>query len=757
MGLFRLTLEQGGFELLDALHEAVVVCDAQDRIAYVNAEAERLLEAPAKALVGSAADGLHPAALGLAGSGVLRRIAHAARATRGGAERTLVRRADGVEIEVGAVVSLVPTGSGELVVAMLRRISDGAAHEHRSRDTELETYRLVFEHAPLGIAHFDQRGVVTACNDHFCRTFGTSKRALLGLSLLSLEDPRAVQAVRAALAGELGQFQGDYSAMTADTQSAIRALVAPILGDDGRVQGGVAMVEDISERRRAEDAVRSSQAQFRTLIQSAPDGIAVHRAGRLVFVNPAFCRMLGYASSGELLGREVAELVDPAQHAELERRSCRMLETGLPLPVWEQRMRRSDGSELTAEVASLPLQFDGERAILEHARDVGERKLIEARLARADRLASVGTLAAGVAHEINNPLAYALGSLEVAARSMETLRRALAGREELEPTLATLCACMANALEGNQRVRVIVRDLVTFSRARSESHALLDVRMVLDSAVNLAWNEIRHRARLVKRYQPTAPVLADESRLGQVFLNLLLNAAQAIPEGEVAGNQILLVTRQDGERVVVMVEDTGGGVAPEHAGRIFEPFFTTKPSGGSGLGLSICHGIVRGLGGEILVETCSGRGMRFSVMLPSAGAEQTFGPGPIPAEKATPGSARILIIDDEPLLADTLRVALFEHRVVAVASGRAAIEWLAKDEAFDLVLCDLMMPELSGEHVYEHVREHHPRLARRFAFMTGGAFTDAARRFVDGFDGPCLEKPFPVERIEQLLCDLSAG
>jgi two-component system, cell cycle sensor histidine kinase and response regulator CckA len=385
---------------------------------------------------------------------------------------------------------------------------------------------------------------------------------------------------------------------------------------------------------------------------------------------------------------------------------------------------------------------------------VGERKSIEARLAQADRLASVGTLAAGVAHEINNPLAYALGSLEVAARSIEALRRALAEREDLEQTLATLSTCLANALEGNQRVRVIVRDLVMFSRARTESRAALDVANVVDSAVNLAWNEIRQRARLTKRYAATAPVFADEARLGQVFLNLIMNAAQAIPEGNVSQNEIRIVTQQAGDRVVVVVEDTGGGVPPEHIGRIFEPFFTTKLSGGTGLGLSICHGIVRALGGEIVVENRP-RGTRFSVSLPCAGEAE------LPAEASTgssppsAGSARILIIDDEPLLAQTLRAVLRAHRVVAVGNGQEAIELFASDEAFDLVLCDLMLPELSGAHLYDHVRQHHPRLARRFVFMTGGAFTDRARRFLDGFDGQCLEKPFALERIEQLLAELS--
>ena len=243
------------------------------------------------------------------------------------------------------------------------------------------------------------------------------------------------------------------------------------------------------------------------------------------------------------------------------------------------------------------------------ARDLTDRKLMQARLLQSDRMASVGTLAAGVAHEINNPLAYVKANLDVLAsrripqlavllRSLEEERiEHLGGGEpddsayELSERLSQIAAMIDLAREGAERVRSIVRDLKTFSRADEETTTPVDVARVLDASVNMAWNEIRHRAKLIKEYGEVPPVEANESRLGQVFLNLLINAAQAIPEGRAYEHEIRVRTYADAndERVVIAVSDTGSGIAKDALYRIFDPFFfTTKAVGvGTGLGLWI--------------------------------------------------------------------------------------------------------------------------------------------------------------------------
>jgi signal transduction histidine kinase len=237
---------------------------------------------------------------------------------------------------------------------------------------------------------------------------------------------------------------------------------------------------------------------------------------------------------------------------------------------------------------------------------VGERELIRARLIATDRMASLGTLAAGVAHEINNPLAYSVMSLELLERRLE---------KDADPS--ELKSELANANLGLSRVRNIVKDLKTFSRIEDEERRLVDVRGLLDQAINMAWHEIRYRAKVERDYADAPAVQANETRLGQVFLNLLINAAQAIAEGRPDENRVRVAVHPEGPNVIVEISDTGCGIEPSVQSHIFEPFFTTKPAGvGTGLGLSICYGIVQALGGDIRVDSQVGKGSTFRVTLP---------------------------------------------------------------------------------------------------------------------------------------------
>lgn len=380
--------------------------------------------------------------------------------------------------------------------------------------------------------------------------------------------------------------------------------------------------------------------------------------------------------------------------------------------------------------------------------------------AETERMASLGILAAGVAHEINNPLCYVLGNLDLGQRELSSLRDCLADRpsRELEQ-VASVMAALDSAREGAERVRNIVRDLMDFSRASAQLTEAVDIEATLDATIRVAWNEIRHRARLVKRYSGIRRVSGDDKRLGQVFLNLIMNAAQAIV-GDPALNEITISTRSEGGVAVVEISDTGSGIRDYDLARVFEPFYTTKVEGaGVGIGLAICRGIVKALGGEISVASQPGRGTTFKVSLPHApedGGARHAVVEPPPESESAP--SRILIIDDEPLLGQTLHYAFKgRHEVVICTSGREALSRLEADFRFDLVLCDLMMPDVSGALVYESVKDSHPELVPRFVFMTGGAFTDRARAFLSQHSGAQLEKPFNIGEIEKILRQLAAA
>ena len=386
-----------------------------------------------------------------------------------------------------------------------------------------------------------------------------------------------------------------------------------------------------------------------------------------------------------------------------------------------------------------------ERAIEEAAVRAAERQDMESRLVFADRMDSVGTLAAGVAHELNNPLMYVLSNLHLTREEIDS-RDAAAWLEHARQQLD-------EAIDGAVRMQNIVRDLKTFSRVDDEQRGNVDVQAVLESSINICWNEIRHRATLERDFGKTPPVDANESRLGQVFLNLLINASQAMPERAVSANRITVRTYTDGEGwAVIEVIDNGTGIEPGRMSRVFEPFFTTKAiSEGTGLGLSICRNIIHAAGGTIDAQSELNRGATFVVRLPAS--TRTYVPQATQAPPTATSGARacVIVVDDEPLVGRSIRRALRCHEVQVFTSGEAAIERLCSDEPFDVVFCDLMMPEVSGMELFARVLDRCPAIASRFVFMTGGAFTPQAREFLEQTPLVCLEKPFELRQIRDLV------
>jgi len=386
----------------------------------------------------------------------------------------------------------------------------------------------------------------------------------------------------------------------------------------------------------------------------------------------------------------------------------------------------------------------GERQLFVRAQRIGDALVgtcesLEVQLQRAlvDRIASVSTFAASIAHELNNPLAVAAANLEMI-------------QDEL-PADELLDEMFRDSREAMARIQSIVRGLRTFTRGELARVERVDIEHVLESAITVANHEIVRRARLVRDFvAPLPAVQASEAQLGHVFVNLLVNAAQAIEAGAVERNEIRIATRiGPGSRIAVEIRDTGPGIAHENRARIFEPFFTTKPIGqGVGLGLAVCRNVVRSLGGEITFDSAPS-GTVFRVSLPIAGPAVKVAPGrPTVAEV----SSRILIVDDEVLFTNTLRRLLgADHELTIVNSADTALLLLTSGERFDVVLCDLMMPGIGGMGLYQRVLEVAPDQARRFIFITGGASTPTSQRFLEELTQPCFEKPCDFKELRAAI------
>ncbi|MCG8419275.1 MAG: response regulator [Proteobacteria bacterium] len=375
----------------------------------------------------------------------------------------------------------------------------------------------------------------------------------------------------------------------------------------------------------------------------------------------------------------------------------------------------------------------------------------ESQLLIADRLAAVGTLAAGAAHEINNPLGYIMGNIEYVLEEIDIAAEAsdYRGWSEIKRALSA-------SIDGAQRIATIVRDLKSFGQTNhAGQEQTTDVHDALELAVRMADNEIKHRARLIRDYSETPPVRADSQRLAQIFLNLLVNAAQALPVGQANRHQIGVSTSTDDERhVIVEIWDTGPGIPADIRERVFDPFFTTKePNIGTGLGLFVTHNLVESLGGSIhLVDSGRDSGTMFHVVLPVGDASPSKRDEHSRAASisALRRHRRVLLIDDDPMVGQTIERLLSTHDVVALEDGRAAAE-LCQREEFDVILCDVMMPDFSGLDVHRAIAESRPGMERRIVFLTGGVFEESVESGLARLDNQILQKPIQRELLLRIV------
>jgi signal transduction histidine kinase len=649
--------------------------------------------------------------------------------------------------------------AGHLPQALAQEVADTLAPAIDRALTVSRERRLamILDTSGDAMLAWDRHGLVTDANGAAAALTGRPLAELRGTPIAELLDPLPSPAeLGSATGGARHALLARGAGPEARPQRVpVAATVTAVLGDP--LVAAHALLRDLSHLARAEEEAQAHLAriheleeQHRTLLDNAP--LIIFRldpgTGALVFLNRHAERLLGVPTLEAMITPDFLRdaHADAQGQAAFAAGVARARAGGISLP-YEAHLRRRHGAEITARGTIYPLMGEAGRvaAIEGVLADVSAEQAARARLVQTDRLSTLGNLASGVAHEINNPAAFILLGLDM-------LERMLKGPgADLDATVAANVAETVKELrESIRRIVDITRDLRLLASPPAPdgtARTLVDVNRTVESAISLTRGQILACAQIERHLDEIPPVLMEDGRLGQVVVNLLVNAVQAMPRSYAGDNTITVTTQSDGHTVELEITDTGTGIAPEHLHRIWQPFFSTKGNVGTGLGLSIGREIVERAGGTITVQSPvpgQGNGTRFLIRLPAAGDEEPESGRQSPIPGSVPGAAAVLVIDDEPALGRALAEELGRAHQVTVA-GSAEVAWaMLGERRFDVVLCDLRMPGMNGEELYARVLEKNPAQARGFVFMTGVAFGAEVERFLAASGRPMLEKPFPA-------------
>jgi len=608
------------------------------------------------------------------------------------------------------------------------------------RAEDRERFRLIVEMTGHAIVVSDLKRTVVYANPAAHALFGAAPGDLTGCSVDDLLPPESRGAVAQrharATAGEPQEYETEVLG-AGGARRIVSVRNAP-LREGGAITGSVASLRDITEERRAQDERAESDARYRRLVETAADAIfTVDAEGRFTSVNRTM-EVLMEKPKEQFLGRHYRESLLPPTVAVADQLFQEMLEgkRGRVELAYPMAGETRYGSVTTAPIIENGV-VTGAVGVM---RDVTEERRLTEQLMRSEKLAAIGQLVSGVAHELNNPLTGIMAFAQL-------LHAAGAETPEHRDAVETIHR------EAKRAAR-IVANLLLFARQRSPERTETDLNRVLRDTIELRRYVLRTmQVEVATEFDPALPrTWADASQLQQVALNLLTNAEHAVSKSG-GRKRITVGTRRRGDLLEMYVADTGPGIAPEHAEQIFNPFFTTKPEGeGTGLGLSISDGIVREHGGSIRVESRPGQGASFIVSLPvSAAPAQPTAPAAEPLRAKGP-PRRFLLVDDEPAIRAALAMHLRRagHQVDAADSGHHAIALLGR-QTYDAIFLDLRMPDVSGIELYARLRAGDPRHAARVVFATGDTEAEGAREFLRTAGRPFLAKPFLLGQVSEML------
>ncbi len=613
-----------------------------------------------------------------------------------------------------------------------------------ARDRWQQTFDSITE---LVTVH-NAAGEITAANNAMLELTGLNADEVPGVlpeRLFPQRGEEVTEAVKHCLV--TGESLPAEDHLSAD-QQIHQVQITPIKDARGVVTGCVRVARDVTTARRAADRIAQSEGRYRELAEGANDVIYTHDLlGNFLYVNRRAVDVFGH-SRREFAQLRFLDLVVPEEAARAKDYITDLV-AGAEGEQSEFPMLARDGSVVVLQLGATLMRRDGQPVGVHGiARDVTAEKQLTEQLLQYERLASVGTLIAGIAHELNNPLTVITGYVELLRSGLSESR--------VDEALATIA-------EQAERCRAMAQDLLGFARRPEDHLTRMDVNRAVRGVLDLQAYDLRStNVRVETDLDPHLPeVLTEHGQLQQVIYNLVSNAHDAMAE---EGGILTITTGVSDGNVVFTIADTGSGIPPALLPKIFEPFFTTKARGeGTGLGLSICQNIVQIYGGTISAANRPDGGAAFTVALPPAAhADTPAEPEPTEtdavalSDQITP--ARVLIIEDEIALAELVAIYLQRsgHEVVAEHNGNDGLA-RALAEDFDLIICDVQLPGINGDEVAVRLLQERPELDNHIVIATGDVLSPATRALFDETGLPHIHKPFKLEQLSELLNACMAG
>jgi len=635
------------------------------------------------------------------------------------------------------------------------RAREAAAAEQELRESE-EKFRLMFENAPLGILHFDSNGVIRACNDVFVDIIGSSRDSLIGLNMLSLPDKKLVDALATALEGNPGLYEDLYRSVASAKETPVRALFAPFRDIAGGIIGGMGIVEDVTERKQAETALRDSEEKYRILVENAQETIYVAQDGMLQFANERSMELTGYPVE-DLTERPFEAFIHPEDRDMVMERHYKRMQGMETVPSYSFRIITRSGRLRWVKLKTVAIEWEGRPATLNFVSDITERKeaqearaKLQNRLRQAQKMEAIGTLTGGVAHDFNNILSIIMGYTELI--ESELPEGDVAGKGLREIKAASL------------RAKEVIRQLLTFSRKGEEVQAPQDISLIIKEGMRMMRSTIPSSVEIRDQIDRDLPkVMANPTQIHQLIVNLCKNASDAMTEhGGTLSVQLTAASLSaeaaapdpdlcPGAYVKLTVSDTGHGIASPDMDRIFDPYFTTKDlDKGTGLGLSVVLGIVKAHGGAIRVESEVDGGTRLEVFFPIAG-ETSAAPVEEFWQPLPTGTESILFIDDETSVVhlNRMRMEKLGYRVVSETDPEKALErFRAAPDQFDLVITDMTMPKMTGDILSREILKILPRM--KIILCTGYSekVSEAEARSIGIAE--YIEKPIAIDTLARI-------